>query len=159
VKCTARLVLVLMLGELGVRGDAPTPAQPGAPAGVPVASRAHRTFTTDFPRTEQPISEGGNWECGKTLGVDWADVATKQGLAYGLESGTGGYDDSTALVTGPWGPNQTAEAIVHTVNQFDKATQEVELRLRSALSPHSATGYEINFSCMKNKDAYSEIVR
>lgn len=135
------------------------PAQPEASTGVPVASRAHRTFTTDFPRSEQPISEGGDWECGKTLGVDWADVATNRGLAFGLESGSGGYDDSTALVTGPWGPNQTAEAIVHTVNQFDKATQEVELRLRSALSPHSATGYEINFSCMKNKDAYSEIVR
>jgi hypothetical protein len=158
-KGTARLVLVLFMGDLGLRADAPMPAQAAPSAGVPAASGGHRTFTTNFRRPEQPISEGGNWECGKTAGVDWADVATTQGLAFGLESGTGGYDDSTALVTGPWGPNQTAEATVHTVNQFDKATQEVELRLRSALSPHSATGYEINFSCMKNKDAYSEIVR
>jgi hypothetical protein len=127
------------------------------PSPVPVAT--HGTYSTSFPLTESPLSEQGNWEDGRTAGADWADVATIPGHAFGLESGASGYDDSTALLTGSWGPNQTAQATVYTVNQNDKISEEVELRLRSSLSPHSATGYEINFRCLKTKNAYSEIVR
>ena len=119
----------------------------------------HRTYTTKFPLTENPISEQGNWINGKSAGLDWANVGTTSGRAFGLESGSTGYDDSVALLTGNWGPDQTVEATVYTVNQNDKVWEEVELRLRSALSAHSATGYEINFRCLKTKDAYSEIVR
>jgi hypothetical protein len=159
VKGTACIALVLFVGDPGAGADAPTAAQPQAAPVGPAAPVGRRTFTTDFPHPEQPISEGGNWECGKAAGIDWADVATTRGFAFGLESGAGGYDDSTALLTGVWGPDQTAEATVHTVNQSGRAWQEVELRLRSSLSPHSATGYEINFRCLKTQDAYSEIVR
>jgi len=35
----------------------------------------------------------------------------------------------------------------------------VELRLRSTLSPHSATGYEIMFRCSKKPNAYCNIAR
>jgi hypothetical protein len=35
----------------------------------------------------------------------------------------------------------------------------VELRLRSALSPHNATGYEIMFRCSKSAKAYCNIAR
>jgi len=60
---------------------------------------------------------------------------------------------------GDWGPDQTAEATVHSVNQNENVYEEVELRLRSSLSAHSATGYEINFRCSKTSNAYSEIVK
>jgi hypothetical protein len=123
------------------------------------ATGTRRTYTTRFPLAENLISERGNWINGKSVGLDWADVATTPGRAFGLESGSTGYDDSVALLTGSWGPNQTVQATVHSANQNDKIWEEVELRLRSALSAHSATGYEINFRCSKNKDAYSEIVR
>jgi hypothetical protein len=119
----------------------------------------HRTYTTNFPLAENPISEGGNWENGKTVGIDWADVATARGHVFGLESGSTGYDDATALLTGPWGPDQTAQAKVYIVNQNDNVAEEVELRLRSSLSAHWASGYEILFRCSKTKNAYSEIVR
>lgn len=115
--------------------------------------------TTNFPLTENPISEGGNWINGKAFGLDWADIATTPGLAFGLESGSHGYDDATALLTGSWRPDQTAEATVRSVHQNDNIYEEVELRLRSSLSAHRATGYEINFRCSKTKKAYSEIVR
>jgi hypothetical protein len=131
----------------------------GDPGPGPALSGGHGAYTTSFPLTESPISDQGNWEGGKTAGVDWADIATIPGHAFGLESGASGYDDSTALLTGSWGPNQTAQATVYTVNQNDKISEEVELRLRSSLSPHSATGYEINFRCLKTKNAYTEIVR
>jgi hypothetical protein len=117
------------------------------------------TYTANFTLTEAPISEGGKWINGKVVGVDWSDVATIPGLVYGTESGASRYDDSTALLTGTWGSNQTAEATVYTVNQNDGMSEEVELRLRSSLSPHRATGYEINFRCSKTAEAYTEIVR
>jgi hypothetical protein len=123
------------------------------------ATEKHRTYTTNFRLTENPISEGGRWINGKVAGLDWCDVATIPGLAFGVESGSRGYDDATALLKGNWGPDQTVQATVHSVNQNDNISEEVELRLRSSLSAHSATGYEINFRCSKTEKAYSEIVR
>jgi hypothetical protein len=131
----------------------------------PVASTGtHGTYTTTFPLTENPISEGGNWINGQTDGLDWTNVRTTPGFAFGVESGglrpePQRYDDSTALLTGTWGPNQTAQATVHTANQNDKIWEEVELRLRSTLSAHNATGYEIFFRCSKTEKAYTQIVR
>jgi hypothetical protein len=120
----ARLVLLLLLA-----GSAGT------------ATRA-RTYTTRFPFTENPISEGGNWINGHTTGLDWADVATTPRLAIGLESGFTGYDDATALLTGTWSSNQMATATVYTTNRMSgDVYEEVEIRLRSSLSPHSCNGY------------------
>jgi hypothetical protein len=99
------------------------------------------------------------WINGGATGLDWTDVAVVPGLTFGTESGNGGYDDSTALLTGTWGPNQMAQATVHTVNQNDNVFEEVELRLRSTLAAHRAAGYEINFRCSKTSNAYTQIVR
>ena len=119
-----------------------------------------RTYTTRFPLAENPISENGNWINGKENGLDWADVSTTNGLAIGLESGFTGYDDATALLTGSWGPNQTASATVYTTNrQSGNVFEEVEIRLRSSLSPHSCTGYEVLFSLKPDASAYVQIVR
>jgi hypothetical protein len=105
------------------------------------------TYTTNFPLTENPISEGGKWTNGKTDGLDWADVRTTPGLAFGTQDGSGGYDDSTALVTGTWGADQTVQATLYNVVPGGTACcQEVELRLRSSISAHSCTGYEVLFS-------------
>ncbi|HWZ81703.1 MAG TPA: hypothetical protein VNW47_03715 [Terriglobales bacterium] len=117
------------------------------------------TYSTRFDHDEDPLSESGKWSNGKATGLDWSDVSTFSGLAFGTESGKDGYDDSTAILTGTWLPNQTAEATVHSVNQNDRIYEEVELRLRSSMSPHWSTGYEINFRCSTGTGAYSEIVR
>lgn len=123
------------------------------------ANGTYGTYTTKFNASENPISESGNWINGQTAGLDWANVRTAAGLSYGTESGRSGYDDSTALLKGNWGPDQAAQATVHTVNQKEDTYEEVELRLRSSLSPHRATGYEINFRCLKTAKAYAQIVR
>lgn len=128
-------------------------------ASTPPAASQNRTYTTSFSTAENPISESGNWLNGKVAGLDWANVATTPGFAFGTESGAGGYDDSTALLAGTWGSDQMAEATVHSVNQTNGSYEEVELRLRSSLSAHTATGYEINFRCLKTGDAYTQIVR
>lgn len=129
------------------------------------ASRtAHHKYTTNFPLTEDPISQGGEWMNGRKDGLDWADVRTTAGFAFGTEPvgrrpAPQEYDDSTALLTGAWGPNQTAEARVRAINPNDKINEEVELRLRSTLSPHRATGYEVLFRSLQGAESYCEIVR
>lgn len=121
------------------------------------------SYSTNFSVTENPISEGGKWISGKAVGLDWSDVATSPGFAYGTESGVAAgsqkFDDSTAILTGVWGSDHSVEATVYSVNQNDAISQEVEIRLRSALSAHRNTGYEINFRCSKTDKAYMEIVR
>ncbi len=125
---------------------------------VPAAGIS-QTYTTSFPLTENPISEGGNWINGGTVGLDWTNVSTTPGLAIGHETGTANFTDATALLTGSWGADQSAMATVHSVNQNDACYEEVELRLRSSLSAHSCTGYEISMKCSKTSSAYVIIVR
>ena len=149
----------LWFWPLATRSANMLPAAP-APAGL------HGTYSTNFPRAENPISEHGKWSNGQKDGLDWADVRTKPGFAFGTEIGGSRpepqkYDDSTAILTGTWGPDQTVQATVHSVNQNKdgKVWEEVELRLRSALAPHNATGYEVMFSCSKSQSAYCSIAR
>ena len=111
---------------------------------VTVTAATGRTYTTAFPGTENPISEGGNWINGGANGLDWTNVSTTPGLAIGHESGAT-YTDATALLTGSWGPDQQVTGTVHSVNPVDGCYQEVELRLRSAISAHVNRGYEISF--------------
>ncbi len=120
------------------------------------------TYTTKFPLTENPISQGGYWMNGKTDGLDWSNVTTTPGLAFGTQSGSSanGYDDSTALLKGTWGPDQSVTATVRSVNQKGGIVyEEVEIRLRSSLSAHNCTGYEINLRSLKDSSSYVQIVR
>lgn len=126
----------------------------------------HGAYTTNFPLTENPLSEGGKWLNGQSDALDWTNVRTTPGFAFGTELGgvrpeLEKYDDSTALLKGTWGPNQTAQATVRRLNKDlpEGVYEEVELRLRSALAPHNATGYEVMFSCSKSPRAYCSIAR
>ncbi len=101
-----------------------------------------RAYSTNFQQTENPISEGGLWLNGLTDGLDWLDIRTEGGVAYGTRvGGLGDVIDPTAILTGVWGQNQTVEAGV--VVNVGGAAKEIELRLNSTLTAHSSTGYEI----------------
>jgi hypothetical protein len=117
-----------------------------------------KSYSTHFPRDENPISEGGIWINGKADGHDWYDVITRNGVAYGAES-AGEYTDPTALLKGEWGRNQVAAGTVYSKNPTDRYFQEVELRLRSTLAAGHCTGYEVFWRCLKTDKAYAEIVR
>jgi hypothetical protein len=117
-----------------------------------------RSYSTRFRLDEDPISEGGKWVNGGKDGIDWYNVITKHGVAYGAVT-QGDYTDPTALLTGTWGKNQKARARVFSRNQTEKYYQEVEIRLRSTLSPHRCTGYEVFWRCLKTPNAYAQIVR
>jgi len=116
-------------------------------------------YTTNFPLTENPISERGHWVNGKTVGLDWNDISTTPGLAIGHEPGNVNYADATALLTGTWGADQTAQATVDVGTTYDSDYPEVELRLRSTLSAHTCSGYEISFKATTSSSAYLIIVR
>jgi hypothetical protein len=118
------------------------------------------TYSTNFQNAENPISESGHWKNGARDGIDWTDCRTKPGLIYSTESGSNSnqYDDSTCILTGTWGPLQTVQATVFSQNQSDAYFQEVELRLRSTITAHSCTGYEVLFRALY-PGGYATIVR
>lgn len=60
-----------------------------------------RTYSTNFPLNESPISEGGNWINGSTTGLDWGYVSTTAGQTH-THPGTASYADATASLTGTW---------------------------------------------------------
>jgi len=118
-----------------------------------------RPYGTSFPLSENPISENNNWINGFTTGLDWGNVRTTPGLAFGTTvSPPPPYNDSTAILSGTWGPNQTAQATVHTVNQNSSIFEEVELRLRTTITPHNITGYEVNFRATSDGTQYCTTV-
>ncbi len=133
---------------------------------APAPTALHGPYSTTFPHAENPLSDGGKWLNGHADGLDWADFQSIPGLAFGNEIGGSRpepqkYDDSTAVLKGTWGPNQTVQATVYSVhpNQNDKVWEEVELRLRSSITPHSCTGYEVMFRCSKIPQAYCNVAR
>jgi hypothetical protein len=118
---------------------------------------AHVTsYSTKFPKTEDPISEDGHWIGGKTVGLDWGNVSTTPGYATG-RAGPKRFADSVALLTGDWPANQSVEEVVdrRKVTRYP----EVSMRLRSSLAKHNCDGYEISFSLKNDDTAYLIIVR
>jgi hypothetical protein len=140
-----------------------------------------RSYRTDFSSSENPISEGGMWLNGRKDGVDWIDVVCAGGYAHGevsrmtsaerrVEQGNlqdsddtsnpvGDYDDPSAILTGAWGADQHAKAVVFCRNPTEEYFQEVQFRLRSAMRPNVCTGYEIFWRALTGEHGYAEIVR
>jgi len=152
--CCAANLLVIAFAILPVAGcrkgveGLPAPQWSGG---------SHRIYTTSFSEVENPISENGNWTNGRTNGLDWSDVRTTKGLAFGTQIPPTGppFNDSIAVLTGSWNPNQMVTARVQSIHQQQGDTyEEVELLLRMSISPHSATGYEVNFRCSRGSRTY-----
>ena len=100
---------------------------------VPLISELYETLPDG---DENPLSEGGAWS---HRGFAWAKVQKKDGLAYGTQSGFGGYDDSYAYLFGLT-PDQEGEAVVHVSPALAGEPHEAELLLRWADSAMSARG-------------------
>lgn len=79
------------------------------------------TYTTTFQYPENPLSDGRVWLNGKHPGTNWTDMAvTNFGAlhyAYGLQPGSGGYDDAIAVMTNlGWGTTQEITMRIFTTN-------------------------------------------
>lgn len=122
--------------------------------------RVVRSYSTAFPLTENPISEGGTWLSGGTVTGAWQDVRTTPGLAFAAGvCASPPYNDPIALLNGSWAADQQAFAHVRTVNQQAGFNQEVECHLRAELKANRAWGYEILWKCFNNSNWYTDIVR
>ena len=102
------------------------------------------SYSTNFDKAESPISEGGVWSRANNI---WTNVQTANGIAHGTNGVTNSYDDSYALLTGSFGPDQTAEAVVYRNQALVPGdTHEVELLLRFSDDGSNARGYECLFN-------------
>ncbi len=107
-----------------------------------VAAFAQTSYTTNFPATENPVSQGGDWVNGKTNGAAWNNVQTLAGVAMGTQPGTGIYDDSIAALTGTWAEAQSASITVAVPSSLGAQYDEVEVHIHVTIAANSATGYE-----------------
>lgn len=114
------------------------------------------SYHTTFPSAENPLSQGNIWKNGAADGVDWCNVQTSVGLAWGVGPCPAGYADPTAVLKGAWGPDQTVRAQARVTSRNPSYYQEIELRLRTTITAHHISGYEINFGV---SHAYVQIVR
>ena len=113
-------------------------------------------YSTTFTASENPISQGSSWYNGADDGIDWCNVQTSTGYAWGVGPCSAKYADPTAILKGTWGPNQTVQATARIGRASGSYYQEIELRLRTTVRAHNISGYEINFGV---SHAYLEIVR
>jgi hypothetical protein len=131
----------------GVTSGASSSAQNTIPA---------RIYTTNFPLVEKPISEGGVWHhLDPTLTVVSTEVLGGVHVAHGTQTGSGGYDDSNAYLSG-FPENQSVQGTIWmSPSILSSPNREVELLLRwrddnpprrTRYGTTSVTGYEININ-------------
>lgn len=138
---------------------------------IPADAAGVHSYSTTFPKTENPIREGGVWMGGSDAGASilkgghfkrggrlWGDVQTAPGFAFGVDEPTE-FGDPTAILAGNWKPTQAVTATVR-IKRTPKGycCREVELRLRTTIAPASITGYEAYCSVMPD-NAYCHIAR
>jgi subtilisin family serine protease len=119
------------------------PASAASNAVTPTAGGGGASYTTNFPATENPISQGGMWINGKAVGLDWNNVQTTPGKAFAAAF-VGGYDDPIAVLNTTFTANQYAQGTVYRAAGYSPSTNhEIELLLRFRITPDTARGYEI----------------
>jgi hypothetical protein len=114
---------------------------------------AQNHYFTVFNSTENPISEGGRWLNGASVGIDWCDVETVGNRAQAVPPCTspGGFNDPIAILTGTWATTQVAVAKVWVSPDGPGPAlsyPEVEVWTNGTMTPHNNTGYE--FDCGLN---------
>lgn len=131
----------------------------------------NRTYSTNFPDTENVISENHAWvnggTCGDPLlcpGGNGSNIQTIQGHAFGTQAGKipPPYTDSGALVTGNWGSDQFVQIVIwwDGVPETNIDFDEVEIRLRGTFGKDWSRTYNINCRVgTPSQDSYIQMGR
>jgi hypothetical protein len=124
-------------------GNNPVGTSSNAAYPDPKPTAARRAYTTSFPLTENPISEGTVWNDGASI-LGRTSVQTDGVHAFGTMVSFDGtnYTDSQALQKGTWSPNQSVQATLY--NNGAISGLEAELVLRATGTGSTNTGYEID---------------
>lgn len=101
------------------------------------------SYSTSFPLTENPISEGGAWLAPPT---GWTNVRSTPGDAFGTQSAhtPPPFDDSVAIRSVAYPPNHSVQCTMHMVGAVGTRAQEVELLLRATQGSNTLSLYEID---------------
>lgn len=102
-------------------------------------------YTTSFPATENPLSEGGVWLSPSPSNTGVVPVQTTPGFAFGTQDPATEYD-SVALLAGTWGTAQDVSAVCQI--NVSGPSREVELLLNGTIvpgAPGNVTLYEADF--------------
>jgi len=118
------------------------------------------SYFTTFTNSEALLSEEGRWINGNA-GLEWSNCFTAGGVVHGRQNNGAGpsYNDSTALLAGSWGSTQSVTVTLYKASVVESDYPEVEIRLRSSLSPHSCTGYEVTWSLRTDQSCYVGITK
>ena len=135
--------------QLYLPRSTPLPASPRIPrlartVGTNSSVGGMTTYTTTFDTTENPLSEGGAWVGGGTVGLDWTDPQTSGGLCYPTQTthSLPPYDDSVAMLAGTWPADTT---ITTTLGMGAMSgSHEAEHYHRMTVAAHSVKGYEVD---------------
>ena len=132
-----------MTGSLATYSDSLTPTAT-AYKGEIQTQAVPADYSTSFPATESPISESSNWTNGLAVGLDWNNVQTTPGKAFGAAI-SGGYNDCLAVLTNTtFASDQYAEAVVYRAGGYSPGvSHEIELLLRFSITANDAHGYEV----------------
>lgn len=107
------------------------------------SKRSYNGYATNFPLTENPISEAGLWIPGG-ISSPRTNPQTVGTHAYGTMSSFDGtnFIDSIAVLNAPFSANQSVQGTVWNTGAVDGL--EIELVLRGNISALSNTGYEVD---------------
>lgn len=133
------------MGDSGAATDPASSESDGGPSTSESSSSAMdetcsgsdgpRTYATDFPLDEDPISEGGAWSA---IASPWLRVRTIGGVAK-ADAYVYGYDDNYAILSG-FGPDVEITATVYIAGSAPFG--EILLLARMAETETTLRGYE-----------------
>jgi hypothetical protein len=123
------------------------PCEPSPPPTTPPPDSAD-TYTTTFPNTENPLSEGGIWTQGGTHGRAWQNMLSQggsPGFAYGSGPSPDEYNDNLALVQHRFSPTRHfAEIVVRQDASYaPPSTHEIEVHVAGTMTSNHYQGYEL----------------
>lgn len=107
------------------------------------------SYSTNFPLTENPLSESGTWING-SISSPRTSAQSVSGHAYGTMSSFDGtnFDDSVAILAKTFHQNQSVQGTLFNSGAING--QEAELVLRGNISASSNTGYETDLVLVTN---------
>lgn len=106
------------------------------------------SYSTTFPNTENPFSDGSKWVMGGTDGIDWQNFQTIPGLAFGVGP-SAGFDDCGGHLKSSVGVSSTKQFARSTVRRFagyvPPSSHEIELWTFATITPNFEQLYECDF--------------
>jgi hypothetical protein len=116
-----------------------------------LAVRAAHAFSTTFPDTENPLSQGSIWTHGGATGLEWQNIRAtggSPGTCYGVGAATeSGVEDCIAAIQGRFNTQRHfAQFTVHKPGGYTPpSSHEIELHVGCTIGANSIFTYEMLF--------------